>query len=231
MSCVQPDSVKLEPYGDESRKEMLIDFKIDSTVDCEVTVYFAVTETLKSDGAFFAPQQPNNPYKIEPVKLSAGKGLSYREAMASQSRQPILDMSYFEPWGTSKLAVNSVFPNNYPVVVAISYKVPDVFPGHNIHYTYCALKRKAGSNMATQLVRQRLQTDGCVFDLHEVYGGSAADTEDNMCVICLCEERNVVILPCRHLCLCNDCATELNDQPDAKCPMCRGRAESLIKKG
>ena len=50
----------------------------------QVTVYFAVTETLKSDGAFFAPQQPNNPYKIEPVKLSAGKGLSYREAMASQ---------------------------------------------------------------------------------------------------------------------------------------------------
>ena len=38
-------------------------------------------------------------------------------------------MSYFEPWGTSKLAVNSLFPNNYPVVDAISYKIPHVLEG------------------------------------------------------------------------------------------------------
>jgi hypothetical protein len=36
------------------------------------------------------------------------------------------------------------------------------------------------------------------------------------CAICFCEKRTVVCMPCRHLCLCDDCAPSIDD-----CPLCR----------
>lgn len=46
------------------------------------------------------------------------------------------------------------------------------------------------------------------------------DNEDRLCVICLVNERNTTVLPCRHMCMCDECAQELRKQ-DHKCPICR----------
>ena len=40
------------------------------------------------------------------------------------------------------------------------------------------------------------------------------------CVICMSEIRDVIIMPCRHLCLCKTCATNLRVQSN-NCPICR----------
>ena len=40
------------------------------------------------------------------------------------------------------------------------------------------------------------------------------------CVICMCETRDTLILPCRHLCLCKLCAINLRIQSN-NCPICR----------
>ncbi len=32
---------------------------------------------------------------------------------------------------------------------------------------------------------------------------------------------NTVVLPCKHICLCVDCAKNLRDKNNQKCPMCR----------
>ncbi|RNA08487.1 RING finger protein 157-like [Brachionus plicatilis] len=40
------------------------------------------------------------------------------------------------------------------------------------------------------------------------------------CVICMCEVRDTLILPCRHLCLCKLCAFNLRVQSN-NCPICR----------
>ncbi len=42
--------------------------------------------------------------------------------------------------------------------------------------------------------------------------------EQRLCVICQEREKSVVLLPCRHLCLCANCAT--HDMLD-QCPLCR----------
>jgi hypothetical protein len=42
------------------------------------------------------------------------------------------------------------------------------------------------------------------------------------CVVCLTEPRDTVVLPCRHLCLCDDCAQQLRFATN-KCPVCRAR--------
>lgn len=40
------------------------------------------------------------------------------------------------------------------------------------------------------------------------------------CVICMSEERDTMLLPCRHLCLCGSCAQSLRYQANS-CPICR----------
>lgn len=52
------------------------------------------------------------------------------------------------------------------------------------------------------------------------------DQGDSSCVVCLQEERNVVLLNCGHICVCVNCA-ELLPQPKV-CPVCRAPVERVI---
>jgi hypothetical protein len=53
------------------------------------------------------------------------------------------------------------------------------------------------------------------------------DDEANACVICLCNPKDTTVIPCRHLCLCAECAVQLRHQSN-KCPICRRPIERLM---
>jgi hypothetical protein len=48
-------------------------------------------------------------------------------------------------------------------------------------------------------------------------------SEESVCVICLTEKRDTTVFPCRHMCLCSECAGQLRYR-DNRCPICRARA-------
>ncbi|RVW55525.1 putative E3 ubiquitin-protein ligase LUL4 [Vitis vinifera] len=48
------------------------------------------------------------------------------------------------------------------------------------------------------------------------------------CVICMTEPKDTAVLPCRHMCMCSECAKELRLQSN-KCPICRQPIEELIE--
>ncbi|KAF4664092.1 hypothetical protein FOL47_005297 [Perkinsus chesapeaki] len=60
-----------------------------------------------------------------------------------------------------------------------------------------------------------------------------ADAMASECVICLSEPRTTVVLPCRHMCLCNDCAVRVQEATpghvSAKCPICRQAVSSMLQ--
>lgn len=61
-------------------------------------------------------------------------------------------------------------------------------------------------------------------------GGAAAgevEVEDETCVVCLTNDRDTMILPCRHMCLCAECADVLRRQTN-KCPICRTAIDRLL---
>jgi E3 ubiquitin-protein ligase MGRN1 len=62
-----------------------------------------------------------------------------------------------------------------------------------------------------------------VYVIHDVYGDQEKNEEgeEQECVVCLTNTRDTLILPCRHICVCHECATELNKNGQA-CPICRG---------
>merc|ERR1712020_633779 len=59
------------------------------------------------------------------------------------------------------------------------------------------------------------------------------EREDKLCVICQDQEKCIMILPCRHLCICQDCQANLlqrNNQAHSRsCPFCRRPIKQMIK--
>jgi hypothetical protein len=116
-------------------------------------------------------------------------------------------------------------------------------------YTYAQISTSTDNGVTTYKVkpiRQRLQVDGNLYEVEDIYGmdsggpsaveGQVVDgavdqveVEGEQCVICLANDRDTIVMPCRHLCLCGDCAEVLRRQTN-KCPICRTVIERLITK-
>lgn len=45
--------------------------------------------------------------------------------------------------------------------------------------------------------------------------------ENQVCVVCRQNPREMIMLPCGHVCLCEDCAEEITET----CPVCRRKIE------
>ena len=105
--------------------------------------------------------------------------------------------------------------------------------------------------VAASVERQKIWVEGTQYELQEIYGmettaaagqqgtagsGAAAGRtldhvamdDANECVICLSEPRNTTVMPCRHMCLCRDCADILRYQDGSKCPVCRAPVVQLL---
>ena len=53
------------------------------------------------------------------------------------------------------------------------------------------------------------------------------DTGDHNCLVCLDDIREVVIVPCGHYCLCENCANIIA-KSTGKCPLCRGHINLIV---
>lgn len=74
--------------------------------------------------------------------------------------------------------------------------------------------------------------------LQEIYGiteannarSTSANVDDDFgayCVVCLSNRKNTTVLPCRHFCMCDDCAKLLLKRTRT-CPMCRLPITSVL---
>lgn len=93
-------------------------------------------------------------------------------------------------------------------------------------------------NFDPVVVRQKVVVGGLEYPIEEVYGlaemgkGDAHDesSKGDPCVICLCEPRSTAVLPCMHLCVCEDCGGALSARTTIsgeRCPICRGDIKGI----
>eukprot|EP01138_Halocafeteria_seosinensis_P001148 gb/GECG01001174.1/.p1 GENE.gb/GECG01001174.1/~~gb/GECG01001174.1/.p1 ORF type:complete len:537 (+),score=85.81 gb/GECG01001174.1/:1-1611(+) len=66
------------------------------------------------------------------------------------------------------------------------------------------------------------------------------ELERKLCVACCCQEKTVLLLPCKHLCMCDDCSSQLmeaaaedarrsrNEDLKPHCPICRAEVSQLM---
>ena len=60
---------------------------------------------------------------------------------------------------------------------------------------------------------------------HEAFAED--DNPEAECLICLTVVKDTLIMPCAHLCVCEDCGKQLVKAKHT-CPICRGNISSLI---
>lgn len=70
------------------------------------------------------------------------------------------------------------------------------------------------------LTRGRSSTMGPQSDVQHTKSNSI---DENVCVICRDEQKNVVLMPCRHLCLCTTCSGSVHT-----CPLCRKQIRNIL---
>ncbi|GFH08487.1 zinc finger protein, RING-type [Haematococcus lacustris] len=110
--------------------------------------------------------------------------------------------------------------------------------------TYARVLREEDGSLGLRVVKQKIWVKGEAYELQEIYGmeqnkgvamglpatatgDGLEEVDGNECVICLSASRDTAALPCRHMCMCHQCASALKTQTN-KCPICRNEIESLL---
>uniref|UniRef100_J3M6X0 RING-type E3 ubiquitin transferase n=1 Tax=Oryza brachyantha TaxID=4533 RepID=J3M6X0_ORYBR len=193
-----------------------------------VTIYYFGTEGKNCTYSSVYPELQ------APTKIRFQKGLAQKFVQPSGSG---VDLGFFSLDELSNPS-GEVFP-----LVIYAEALPSPEEGHQaINSTRAqitlAVIEKHNSDFQVKVVKQILWSDGEKYELQEIYGivnSTEADVPDaddgdmgKECVICLTEPRDTAVFPCRHLCMCSECAKTLRFQTD-KCPICRQPVEKLME--
>lgn len=86
----------------------------------------------------------------------------------------------------------------------------------------------SGFNFRRSATPSRITNDMSADDLHKVL---ETDKERRMCVVCQDRSKSVLILPCRHMCLCVECGNHIarsRSRERRKCPLCRSKINTIM---
>lgn len=228
---VHKDTLKVE-IDVSNPDHHLVSFVFDALFDGSITIFYFAKE--EPDGRFV----PAFPEVHLPVKISFQKGPGQRFYQPSGTG---IDLGFFE---LDDLSKSSPEEDVFPLVIAAETNLPDDLTDEHIdsvpntlrhmQITQAVLEKKSGDNFHVRVIRQILWVAGVRYELREIYGigSSAAEGFDDSdpgkeCVICMTEPKDTAVLPCRHMCMCSECAKELRLQSN-KCPICRQPIEQLI---
>ncbi|GJN30922.1 hypothetical protein PR202_gb19268 [Eleusine coracana subsp. coracana] len=226
---LKKETLRVEP-DEECPGRFLVSFTFDATVAGSMTVYFFAKEELNCN--LTATKED----KIKPVTVS------FKEGLGQKFRQPSgtgVDFSAFEESDLLKQGDMDVFPLAVKAETTLSdqplegedqkIKTP------NSQITQAVFEKKENGDYQVRVVSQILWVNGTRYELQEIYGiGNSmegdADANDpgKECVICLSEPRDTTVLPCRHMCMCSECAKVLRYQT-TRCPICRQPVERLLE--
>lgn len=107
-----------------------------------------------------------------------------------------------------KVALQLSTAENISLVIALSIQLVKNVPELHLGQQYAIMSRRA-------------------FSLNEIFDQPTESGDNRECVICLTDDRNTIVLPCRHMCICLTCAMTLSDEHGA-CPICRQQLAGLI---
>lgn len=232
---VHKDTIKLQ-LDDLNPDCHLVTFTFDALVDGRITILYFAKE---GENCRFSPVYP----EIVPVKIPFQKGLGQKFFQPSGTG---VDLGFFDTDDLSKPAPGE---DIYPLVILAESCLESApldegskeevltASSHAPHaqITQAVLEKKGDGNFQVKVIKQILSIDGARYELREIFGISDSDEaaisdveSGKECIICLTEAKNTAVLPCRHMCLCSDCAKELRLQSN-KCPVCRQPIEELLE--
>ncbi|KAM8787308.1 E3 ubiquitin ligase RNF157 isoform 1-T1 [Rhynchonycteris naso] len=217
--------------GEEAGKAKVhynVEFTFDTDARVAITMYYQATEEFQNGTASYIPQ--NNSLQSETVHYK--RGVCQQFCLPSHTVDP-------SQWAEEELGFD-LDREVYPLVVHAVVDEGDEYFGH-CHVLLGTFEKHTDGTFCVKPLKQKQVVDGVSYLLQEIYGienkyntqeSKVAEDEvsDNSaeCVVCLSDVRDTLILPCRHLCLCNTCADTLRYQAN-NCPICRLPFRALLQ--
>ncbi|XP_033895279.2 E3 ubiquitin ligase RNF157-like isoform X2 [Acipenser ruthenus] len=205
-----------------------VEFTFDADAQVAITIYYQAIEELQNGVPTYIPQ--DNAVQSETVHFKRG--------VCQQFCLPSHTVNLSE-WSEEELMFD-MDKDVYPMVVQAVVDEGEEHLGHS-HVLLATFEKHMDGSFCVKPLKQKQAVDGVSYLLQEIYGienkyntqeSKVADDEisDNSaeCVVCLSDVRDTLILPCRHLCLCNTCADTLRYQANC-CPICRLPFRALLQ--
>lgn len=228
--------------------KLAISFTFDASQPCAVTTFVVATEE-PAHGCRLVPAKGD---PAPALFYEKGLGLKF-PGTSPEGAQHVIDMGLYEE-SQLLTAGRDTFPLVVRLETVTDkgrregHTLQELRPGAEqkgwvqSQTTFAALHREEDGSFAVRAIKQKIWVEGVSYELQEIYGleqsvaaaraGGAADgadadaeNEERLCVICLVNERDTTVLPCRHMCMCHECAQELRKQT-SKCPICRNQVGS-----
>jgi len=198
-----------------------IEFTLDTDVRCSVTVMYFCQEEATAHGLSYKSKDPSLSSETFLYKAGPNQSFSQSSHIFRPSKYPAGDLVF------------SPDRRDIPVVVhCVALEGPQP---RQSQATLAAVERQPDGGHFLKPLKQRHFMAGLTYLLQELYGienkgEQETDTayDGAECVICMSDLRDTLILPCRHLCLCNCCADSLRYQAN-NCPICRAPFRALLQ--
>jgi len=214
----------ITPTPPTDHKRYNVEFTFDTDVKVAITIHYFATEEVSSTGVVYTPRDP----LISSATYHYKKGAGQVFQQSSHVFQPDL---YAEP--------DLVYsPDKDVMPVVIHCVAEEGEEPRQSHITMAVVEKHSDGQFVMKTLKQKLFVDGLCYLLQEIYGIENKNTEDVIddevddtgaeCVVCMSDMRDTLILPCRHLCLCNSCADSLRYQAN-NCPICRAPFRALLQ--
>ncbi|KAG5337432.1 RN157 ligase, partial [Acromyrmex charruanus] len=214
---------------DKKPNRFNIEFVFDCDVRCAITIYYFCTEEVSTKGVAYIPRDPSINSETYHYKKGANQLFSQTSHIFDPTLYTEEDLMYNADREIIPIAIHCVAEEGSDDL-------------KQSHTTIAVVEKHSDGTYVLKALKQKLYVDGLCYLVQEIYGienkntenpkqqGSDEDTEDNgsECVICMSEVRDTLILPCRHLCLCNSCADSLRYQAN-NCPICRAPFRALLQ--
>uniref|UniRef100_A0A8B9KHB5 E3 ubiquitin-protein ligase n=1 Tax=Astyanax mexicanus TaxID=7994 RepID=A0A8B9KHB5_ASTMX len=229
---IRKDSLRLVRYKDDAdgtiedavnpRVLYGVEFSFDTDARVAITVYCQAFEEFSNGMAVYTPKTP----------AMVSETVHFKRGINQQFSLPSFKID-FTKWKSEEL--NSDLDRGvFPLVIQAVVDDGDgeYVVGH-AHVLLAAFEKVC--SVALEIIVDRVS-----YLLQEIYGienknnqetkSPEDENSDNSseCVVCLSDLRDTLILPCRHLCLCNACADTLRYQAN-NCPICRLPFRALLQ--
>uniref|UniRef100_A0A8D0CMZ4 E3 ubiquitin-protein ligase n=1 Tax=Scleropages formosus TaxID=113540 RepID=A0A8D0CMZ4_SCLFO len=222
---IRKDSLRLVRYKEDGdspieedgqpRVQYGVEFTFDADARVAITLYCQAYEEFSNGMATYNPRIP----------AMVSETVHYKRGVSQQFSLPSFKIDFSE-WNEEELNFDldrGIFPM---VIQAVVDEGDGTFSDRQFY--------------SVKPLKQKQVVDRVSYLLQEIYGienknnqetkPSDDENSDNSseCVVCLSDLRDTLILPCRHLCLCNSCADTLRYQAN-NCPICRLPFRALLQ--
>uniref|UniRef100_A0A674PC71 E3 ubiquitin-protein ligase n=1 Tax=Takifugu rubripes TaxID=31033 RepID=A0A674PC71_TAKRU len=234
---IRKDSLRLVRYKDDSdmpvedggkpKVQYGVEFTFDADARVAITLYCQAFEEFSNGMAVYSPKSPS----------LVSETVHYKRGVSQQFSMPSFKIDFSE-WKEEDLNFD-LDRGVFPMVIQAVVDEGDDCLGH-AHVLLAAFERHVDGSFSVKPLKQKQIVDRVSYLLQEIYGienknnqetkPSDDENSDNSseCVVCLSDLRDTLILPCRHLCLCNSCADTLRYQAN-NCPICRLPFRALLQ--